>query len=390
MSDDFCIYRNAPLLRYYRSLTSLYNDRFRPIHLGIVFFVIVSLSLTIFTTVTEYELGEETSFCTNNLYLSYWCNISWSISIIFIFPFVIGLTLKYYDEIPLLFSTLAEKITEEQKSELDIFYQRLDFWCNSYFIALLIFLFVTYGNYCLYYFQILNEPVRESWIANSENTFGFLYEPFNKFSRIGLYASLIQLFLIYWVAQLVYKSIVVGIFLYSFFNLHKFNIELDPLHHDGLCGLSIIGRVTRVFNYILFLLGIYISLKVIDKIIVSGNSLMDDIGNPIFLTLYIFLAPLLFFLPLAAAHNRMTEMKQNFIKPYYKKLSSELRNADNASTIDYNRAVTLQVLIEKWQKTITVWPFNMRSIETFIAIVIIPFVPTVLAAVFDFIFQNAT
>jgi hypothetical protein len=74
-----------------------------------------------------------------------------------------------------------------------------------------------------------------------------------------------------------------------------------------------------LLNLTLFVLGIYISLKVIDKIVIQNSSLGEDIGNPIMLGGYLIIAPLLFFFPLGAAHRQLNDAKERFLEPVNQK-----------------------------------------------------------------------
>src|SRR5712671_6685031 len=45
----------------------------------------------------------------------------------------------------------------------------------------------------------------------------------------------------------------------------NYPVKIRPLHPDHCCGLRKIGDVAMLLNLTLFVLGIYVSLKVIDK-----------------------------------------------------------------------------------------------------------------------------
>ena len=94
-----------------------------PVQLGIWFFFSVSLTLSVWAALSPVEAG-----------LSFVKNVSWSISMIFIFPFVVSLTLKYYLEIPNLFEFLLDQTTQshENQTGLDEFYAWLDRRFNCY------------------------------------------------------------------------------------------------------------------------------------------------------------------------------------------------------------------------------------------------------------------
>ena len=77
------------------------------------------------------------------------------------------------------------------------------------------------------------------------------------------------------------------------------------MHPDRCSGLGRIGDVAMLFNIIIFIIGIYVSLTVLDKMLIEGSSIPGDIVVPLYLGGYILLAPLLFFLPLGSARLTM-------------------------------------------------------------------------------------
>ena len=101
-----------------------------PVGLGIGFFLTVSLTLSVWASLSEPPAVEAG-------YVSFFDNISWSISMIFLFPFVVSLTLKYYLQIPKLFAFLLAQTTQshENQAGLDEFYTWLDRRFNSYWVT---------------------------------------------------------------------------------------------------------------------------------------------------------------------------------------------------------------------------------------------------------------
>ena len=91
------VYRNEPLLH------SLTKFGLNPIQLGVGFFLLVTVPLTIWAIAFDASVDIE-----NSGYVSYLENVSWSLSLIYIFPLIIGLTHKYYNEIPRLFDYLIK------------------------------------------------------------------------------------------------------------------------------------------------------------------------------------------------------------------------------------------------------------------------------------------
>ena len=210
---------------------------------------------------------------------------------------------------------------------------------------------------------------------------------------VGAYAAVIHMVLIYWVLVLIWKTVIFSWGLHEFFNARGFRIKLDPLHPDGSCGLKRISSTAMFLNYILLLLGVYVSLKVIDKIMIQELPLFSDIGNPLMLGGYAILAPLLFFFPLGAPHYQMKAEKERFISQISqkgKKLFAELINADFKEEALINDIQIFQKLEETRDnliRTIPVWPFNFKSIEAFLGMVVIPLFPSLLSLIFNFFFR---
>jgi hypothetical protein len=345
--------------------------KFSPLLIGILFFFFISLPLTFLGTITA------TNQDVHN-YVTYWENVSWSVSIIFIFPFVVGLTAKYYLEIPKLFEKLSKKIGNKQKSELSDFISSIDKKFNNPILPIIIFLITIALNY-IYYIQILDKEPYCSWIT-SGSLFKDSLNTKSGFTYSGIYSAFIQVILIYWILNIAWKSFVFSLALFLFFNKYKFEMDVKPLHEDKCCGLKVIGDVGMIFNAILFLIGIYISLKVMDKIVIQDLPITNDIGNPIVLACYTFLAPLLFFLPLSAPHKKMKLMKQEFINPliiYYSEMIDKLRN-NPAIENKYDEIEKLDILIKKLDNQIPVWPFNFKSLQSFFGTVITPILPIIL------------
>jgi hypothetical protein len=179
--------------------------------------------------------------------------------------------------------------------------------------------------------------------------------------------------------NLVSKNIILAWSLHNYFNKHDFAIDIDPMHPDGCCGLKKIGDVSMIFNTILFLLGIYLSLKVIDKIVIQHLPLTSDIGNPIFLGTYIVLAPILFFVPLNAPHRKMKCLKEQYLKPLTSKYFTLIKTVESSGSTDtYEEINKLEALITNLNKKVPVWPFNFKSLKAFFGTVIVPLLPVIL------------
>jgi hypothetical protein len=283
---------------------------------------------------------------------------------------VVALSLKYYRAIPKLFEFLLKETTQDtdgQKATND-FFTWLDRRFNSYWVTG-IALTLTLGLNGIYFHQILDPKPFTDWMTGGEHLL-LLSSGGLGLTDVGMFAAFIQIVLIYWVFNLVWRGAVLAWGLHELFNERAFPVRIQPLHPDRCCGLRRIGEVAMLLNMTLFLLGIYISLKVVDKIVMQDSPLSADIGNPIMLGAYFIVAPLLFFFPLGAAHERMAEAREKFLEPvsrHHEQLFSKLGEArlDEKGQVAVQTFAELDQTINRLHKEISVWPFDFRSLQAF-------------------------
>ena len=367
---DFRVYEKEPLIRFITSW-----NRMSPVNLTVGFYLAITIPMCLWAASSSPPEDE------NLVYVSFFDNISWSVSIIFIFPFVAGLTLRFYDEIPRLFSYLLEELV---KNGNDMELEKYGNWLNNRFndrLSASIFFLISLILNAVYVYQILKVGDL-GWITDGEL---FISIPGIRhgLSWFGVYGMIIQVVLIYWVFNLVWRGFVLSRALYELFEKRKFSIIIEPLHPDGVCGLRSIGDLTTILSTILFMLGIYVSLKVIDKIIIQNSSIFEDIGNPIMLVSYAIMAPLLFFLPLGAAHGKMVEAKICFLQPISKRCTKMITdigeiNPDDRDLVSPQSLNDLIKIKDDLNKRIHVWPFDFRSLKSFFGAIVVPFVPVLL------------
>lgn len=369
------VYRNEPLLRFITR-----SPYVNPISLGASFFVLISLPLTLWAVLSQPERAADEHFVT------FLANISWSISILYLFPFVVALTLHYYQSIPRLFDYLLDRLHGTDQKAIDEFRRLLDKRFNNGLVPLVLFA-LTIGLNIVYFKQTLNdEQVR--WLS-SGTLLRDLLETTHGFSPVGLYAQFIQILLIYWILMVVWKGFVFAWALYRLFKHEHRAIDIDPLHPDGCCGLKPIGNVASILNVILFLIGLYLSLRVIDKAIIQDSSIFEDIGNPLMLGGYVIIAPLLFFLPLSAAHQKMLEAKQAFILPVSERCEQLFRQLKEVELDDKGREAIgaleeMEKLRHEIEQEIPVWPFDFRSVQAFFGTIVAPLLPVIIPLLFEF------
>ena len=373
---DFEVYANEPVMRFL-----VHHCCCSPTTLILGFYVVVTLPLFLFDAFSQppsYDNGKE--------YLSFLDSISWSYSMVFLFPFIVGLTLTYYRKIPELYKYLIKELIEERNdSDIKGFLDRQQYRLTEPWSPILLIVLTLILN-GVYFWQVLNDQ-QVDWM-NSGSLLQGWWGIAHGLTYHGLYAAFVQVVLIYWVLNLIWKGFVVAFGLHEFFNEKCLRTKVEPLHPDGVCGLRPIGSVTTTLNFIIFLIGIYLSLKVIDKMLIQHSSLFEDIGNPTMLGGYAILAPLLFFLPLAAAHNKMLDARDEFLRPISAKSNQLVQRIGNMK-LDGNDAEYLESLslLEKLRddlkRKIPVWPFDFKSLQAFFGTILVPLLPILFPVLID-------
>jgi len=90
-TTSFLIWEKEPLMR-------LLAAKFTPVSLGICFITCISLPMCILAALYQP---------------TFFINVSWSITVVFLMPFLVGLGYKYYMEIPKLFDHLFDNAFED-------------------------------------------------------------------------------------------------------------------------------------------------------------------------------------------------------------------------------------------------------------------------------------
>lgn len=350
-----------------------------PLKLGIysffaaLFFTIPSLYFDS-CNVTEYAY-----------YLTYAENISWSISLATIFPAILGMTFYYYQKAPQLLNDLHKSLANEENPDAfrelcQKFYGMANHSVTKFLVAI-----ISIAVNFIYFWSLVNNPYfTDSWmLIKSGKDLSF-----TDFTLMGIIGGLIQVFLTYWSLMFIVRNLFFIRTLYEFFRSKKFTIKLDPLHPDGVSGLGKLKQLASLQAVIILLFGLYVSLKVIDKVYQQHSSLLSDIGNPVVLLAYVILAPLCFFLILGSAHEKMRDARDEFLGTVTNRIS-ELIN--QLSHVKFTNAEEKKEVIEEltffqdqykmYSQQISIWPFNWRSMQGFFGAVITPILPPIAAGI---------
>lgn len=351
-----------------------------PILIGLLAFSI-AFAFTLIAWLVDFKQAKDYAY-----YFSYIQNISWSVSLLFIFPPVIGFTyyysLKMPKLVPALIASLSHNKDQNQFENHQKIYQTLqlemDKHSNSFFIKFTI-VFLSLGANLAYFATVYYSPFEgNSWM---------LIRDIGRFTFLGILGILFQIGLTWWILRFVINNLFFISMLYSFFSHRDCKLELDPLHPDGISGLEKLKDMATLQSVIILLMGLYVSLKVIDKLYQQNMSLAVDIGNPVVIIAYIILAPLLFFLILGAPHERMRRAKEKFLHPITQRitlLTKTLTTADVSHAEAQSISEEIKFLQDEYKtysKQISVWPFNWLSIQGFFGSVITPILPPISAGI---------
>ncbi len=363
-----------------------------PLQFGLSFLILVAIPLTLWSSLYA-ETGTEKDV----LYISYLQNVSWSLSLLVIFPLFLGLSLHFYNSyssvLQYLYNTTA---IEPDKAIFHNLCKKIDRLVNHKMIPFVAIIVATTFTAHLYYSYLLNCEVT-SWMTQGDYLKGS-YECSGKsikespkgFTNIGVAAFVIQVMLTTWVLIFAARSLLFIRGLFDLFNSKETNVRLDPFHPDGVSGLAKLSRLATQLAMMLFLLGIYVSLKVIDRIYFQQISIFDGIGNSVAIVSYVVTAPAVFFLILGSAYNKMYEAKESVISILCDKIKDVMNQIKSESDIGENKKnlehlKSLQEQKMALNKSVMVWPFDVKSIQGFFSAVITPLIAPLITGVVELV-----
>lgn len=200
---------------------------------------------------------------------------------------------------------------------------------------------------------------------SSGTIFSFLSSHGGGLSFVGLAGMILQAVLIYWVLNIFWRGAIYSRGVKKFFENAVDLIEFDPNHPDRCCGLKSVGDTANILGFILFLLGICLSLKVFDKTLVQSEAFLNDMIGLILLGGYVVLAPILFHATIAPAYGYLVRARRRLLTPTQKTFEVKVTELGAAlSGPDYTASARDLLAIEQalalFRRKIPVWPFHFR------------------------------
>jgi hypothetical protein len=353
------------------------NPETTPSRAALIFFLFLSLPLLVWGFAHQPASSDPN-------YLTFQANLSWVVSILILFPVIVGFSITYYRGIPQLFDYLFELTGQADTKSLKSLAARLNSLFNSRAATMVSVTIAALLNTAMVY-QILNQGFT-GWMTD-----GTILSRFSSggagLSALGVCALLVQIMITYGLLNLVWRGFVMTWGIYKLLRTEDFQTVFQPAHSDRLGGFGVLGSCLMRYNLIMFVLGIYVSLKVADKIVIQGVSLLSDIGSLTLLAAFFILSPILFVLPLYLTHQHMRRQKDRIMQPAAKIQAETIASLATASAPDdyiglMETSYTLEKFINVVSKKIPVWPVDFRSTAAIFAVlmpvgpVLFPFVVT--------------
>ena len=364
----------------------LTRNEISPLQFGLSFLILVGIPFSLWSLYADHAYLSGLIEKDRESYITYIQNVSWSLSLLVIFPLFLGLSLHFYNTYPRVFQYLynttaiapdkAIFLNLCKKIDRSVNHKMIPFAAFLASLLLTVFLFNEYLSNCDVISWMTNGDIFDRTCESSLDHKGL--------SSRGVTAFIILVILATWVLIFAIRSMLFIRGLFDLFNSSETNIRLDPFHPDGVSGLAKLSSLATLQAMLLFLLGIYVSLSVIDRLYLQKVSLFSDIGNPILIVGYIVIAPLMFFFILGTAHNKMREAKESVISIICDKIKDTLEKIRLESDITVNRQNFdyLKILEEQksWlDKSVLVWPFDIKSIQGFFSAILTPRIAPLIA-----------
>ena len=169
---------------------------------------------------------------------------------------------------------------------------------------------------------------------------------------------------------------------------HK-SLNLYPWHPDRCGGLRSISRYSLALSYAIAGLGLVFSIWTIVEI--QAGTFSDAYHIWLADTMYVVLAPVVFFLPLGTAHAAMQQTKDKLLLELsrqfdqeYKQIVEDMESESKDLGGSVEKIEHLQKLYEI-ADSFPVWPFDVANLRRFLTVTLAPIIPAVISIGIDVI-----
>ena len=226
------------------------------------------------------------------------------------------------------------------------------------------------------------------WIHDPGTAFVDLTYPGGIVSLTGIYFTVISWIIYNTILQLVFRSILMIIFIGKVFAVSRMEydnlrLKLNILHPDNCNGLRPVGSLIGLFYFLMVLLGAQVLLNVVEKLQFYEN--LDIVIQSTFLSVgifgivYLVVVPATIGFPLLRIHFAFRQYRYEKLKniaqtidAYKDKMNALIKKA----TIEDEHLRTLNYLSDKYGafKIMPLWPFDLKGFYYFIGSNIIPII----------------
>lgn len=349
------------------------------------FFILLAHKLNVLHDIVAYNKTTYEAWAA----IGYLRNISWSFSMLVLFPLIVGSIGYYYRLIPGFISKLLSGVSGDLCKEFEAMVERR---LNTRWYPFIV-LIVTISIQFLYFRELEDG---NAWVwkqslfadgqlptpksaSNKSIIEGFI-DSMSHLNFLGWCAATVQIILALIFGTFLFRATALAMWLHAIFADDRYEKEPIPFHPDGICGLSHVKEVIIAANFAVFLLGMYISLYFYDKVVVQGAS---KHLTAIFMLISMYLLSVFALLAhsMNAAHARMKKAKEKFLQPVAEKLKAEAESlGTNVSPTNnaIERLTKLQASYHKLAKDIPEWPLDLRSAGDFLQSVALALTPVLL------------
>ncbi|MCJ8325319.1 MAG: hypothetical protein HRU29_15480 [Rhizobiales bacterium] len=337
-----------------------------PFSVSLLFLVFISLPISIW----GYMSGQDSADLSS---LSFFENLSWPVAINFIFPLFLYVSLQFYYLLPRLMVSLVDLCEVGASNNLpkNEIYNQITRWHRNKLIPRAL-IFIVFVFAVVNAGQLLNQGFT-GWMTEGVY-FSFLSTQGSGFTGLGIFALCIEFVMMYWVLLFFIQNVMLIMAIKLVFHNRAWRVRYEPGHPDRCCGFKLVGDVALRTYIGLTILGVYLIIKIYDKIFIQDVALSDDFKGVIFVSIYLLIAPLLFHFLIFYCHKFMRRERAKLLEPVfllYGKYIVGIQNISSHKTPEQliNNIVAQEQAITALGKRIPIYPFRFvfSSILTVLA-----------------------